>query len=147
MSRARHFFLTLRFRSATFHRSPPKSSVRKRSASHGWAQPTGESQQPSVQGKPMNSRKSMPAIVAAFVTAIIASPAQADLLEYVKKPDNSFEWKLKQKIEKDEGTIYDLHLVSQTWQNIKWEHQLQIYVPKGVKPTETMVLYNQGGKA
>jgi PhoPQ-activated pathogenicity-related protein len=36
--------------------------------------------------------------------------------------------------------------VSQTWQEIKWEHPLQVYVPKGVKPTETIVLWNQGGK-
>jgi PhoPQ-activated pathogenicity-related protein len=43
--------------------------------------------------------------------------------------------------------VHDLHLVSQTWQNIKWEHQLQVYVPTGVKPTETIVLWNQGGTA
>lgn len=78
---------------------------------------------------------------------LTAATARADLLDYVKKKDDSFEWKLKEKIENPAGTIYDLHLVSQTWQNIKWEHQLQIYVPKGVKPTETILLYNQGGKA
>jgi PhoPQ-activated pathogenicity-related protein len=47
----------------------------------------------------------------------------------------------------DEGTVYDLHLVSQVWQGITWEHQLQVYVPKDVKPTATMFLWNQGGKA
>src|ERR1051325_2135021 len=76
-----------------------------------------------------------------------AGLARADLLEYVKKPDPSFEWKLKEKIAHPAGDVYDLHLVSQTWQKIKWEHQLQIYVPTGVKPTETIVLWNQGGKA
>ena len=76
-----------------------------------------------------------------------AGLARADLLEYVKKPDPSFEWKLKEKIAHPAGDVYDLHLVSQTWQKIKWEHQLQIYVPKGVKPTETIVLWNQGGKS
>ena len=45
------------------------------------------------------------------------------------------------------GTIYDLHLVSQVWEGITWEHQLQVYLPKGVKPTATMFLWNQGGKA
>jgi PhoPQ-activated pathogenicity-related protein len=85
----------------------------------------------------------------AIVSALLigTGSAHADLFEYVKKADDSYSWKLKEKIERDDGTIYDLHLVSQTWQGIKWEHQLQIYVPKGVKPTETMVLYNQGGKA
>ncbi len=87
------------------------------------------------------------AILASLALPLVAGSARADLLEYVKKPDPSFEWKLKTKTENDLGTVYDLHLVSQTWQTIKWEHQLQVYVPKGVKPTETIVLYNQGGKA
>jgi PhoPQ-activated pathogenicity-related protein len=95
----------------------------------------------------MIHKQRLAAIFAGIVTFVVAAPAHADLLEYVKKPDDSFSWKLKEKIENDQGTIYDLHLVSQTWQGIKWEHQLQIYVPKGVKPTETMVLFNQGGKA
>lgn len=73
--------------------------------------------------------------------------ARADLLEYVKKKDDSFAWKLKEKKAHELGDIYDIELTSQTWQGIKWEHQLQIYVPKGVKPTETVVLWNQGGKA
>src|SRR3954447_24966635 len=76
-----------------------------------------------------------------------AGAVRADLIEYVKKPDPSFEWQLKGKLDHPQGDIYDLHLVSQTWQGIKWEHQLQVYVPKGVKPTETMFLWNQGGKS
>jgi PhoPQ-activated pathogenicity-related protein len=83
------------------------------------------------------------------VIAILMAPAiaRADLLEYVKKKDDSFAWKLKEKKAHELGDIYDIELVSQTWQGIKWTHQLQIYVPKGVKPTDTIVLYNQGGKA
>src|SRR5262245_3387969 len=87
-------------------------------------------------------------VVLAFVAFALAVPAvRADILEYVKKPDDSFSWKLKEKIQHPLGDVYDIELVSQTWQGIKWEHQLQIYVPTGVKPTETMVLWNQGGKA
>ncbi|MBM3994598.1 MAG: hypothetical protein FJ303_10665 [Planctomycetes bacterium] len=78
---------------------------------------------------------------------LFAAAAHADLIDYVNKADASFEWKLKEKIDHPLGTVYDLHMVSQTWQTIKWEHQLQVYVPKGVKPTETIVLWNQGGKA
>jgi PhoPQ-activated pathogenicity-related protein len=78
--------------------------------------------------------------------AIGVASARADLMDYVKKKDDSFEWKLKDTVESKEGTIYNLHLVSQTWQKIKWEHDLQVFVPKDVKPTETMILWNQGGK-
>ena len=76
-----------------------------------------------------------------------AAAARADLLAYVKKADKGFSWKLKSKTALADGTVYDLHLVSQVWQGITWEHQLQVYLPKGVKPTATMFLYNQGGKS
>src|ERR1700686_3381694 len=95
----------------------------------------------------MNPPKTTSCLLLSAMFLIVTGQARADLLEYVKKPDDSFSWKLKEKIENDDGVIYDLHLVSQTWQNIKWEHHPQIFVPKGVKPTETMVLWNQGGKA
>jgi PhoPQ-activated pathogenicity-related protein len=76
-----------------------------------------------------------------------SAAARADLLAYVKKADKAFSWKLKAKIDHPAGTVYDLHLVSQEWQGIRWEHQLQVYLPKDVKPTATMFLWNQGGKA
>ncbi|MCI0680695.1 MAG: PhoPQ-activated pathogenicity-related family protein [Gemmataceae bacterium] len=77
----------------------------------------------------------------------IASEARADLFSYVNKPDASFSWKLKDKLETPDGTIYHLQLVSQTWQDIRWEHDLQVFLPKGVKPGGKMLLWNQGGKA
>ena len=49
----------------------------------------------------------------------VAGPARADLFDYVKAPDPSFEWKLHEKIDHPLGTVYDLHLVSQTWQKIR----------------------------
>lgn len=81
--------------------------------------------------------------------ALVASTnmVRADLLDYVKKPDEAYAWKLKEKKETPEGTVYDIHLVSQVWQGITWEHQLQVFLPKGVKPTTTMFLWNQGGKS
>src|SRR5262249_7016512 len=56
-----------------------------------------------------------------------------------------FAWKLKKKVDHDLGTVYDLHLVSQTWHDVAWEHALQVYVPKKVKPGATMFLWNTGG--
>jgi PhoPQ-activated pathogenicity-related protein len=84
----------------------------------------------------------------AFVAvSLVAVPAaRADLMQYVKKADPSFVWKLKKKDTVPSGTLYYLDLTSQTWQGIKWDHVLQVYLPKDVKPTATMVLYNQGGK-
>jgi len=82
-----------------------------------------------------------------LLSASVAGTAHADVLDYVKKPDAAFSWKINSKTVQADGTIYDLHLVSQVWQGITWEHQLQVYLPKDVKPTATMFLWNQGGKA
>lgn len=69
-----------------------------------------------------------------------------DLAAYIKKPEPDFAWKLVDTTESDAGTIYKLHLVSQKWHNELWEHDLVVTVPKGAKPSKTMVIYNTGGK-
>src|SRR3954449_9917899 len=93
------------------------------------------------------STRRLPLAAVALTFLAWAVPARASVLDYVKVPDKEYRWELKQKIDHPEGTVYDLHLVSQVWQGIKWEHQLQVYLPKGVKPGAKMFLYNQGGKA
>lgn len=97
-------------------------------------------------------RRCSPLAVSRWPIALVASLAMtgsawADLLDYVKKADPEFSWKLRSKTMNEAGTIYDLELVSQVWQGITWKHQLQVYLPKGVTPTATMFLWNQGGKA
>ena len=81
--------------------------------------------------------------------SLIATPGWADLQEYVRKPEAQFEWKLKNKIDSEQSgdRIYDLHFVSQIWQENKWQHQLQVYRPVGVAPNSTMFLWVTGGSA
>jgi PhoPQ-activated pathogenicity-related protein len=75
------------------------------------------------------------------------SPAPpSDLTDYVGKEDKSFAWKLVGKTVSDTGTVYELDLVSQTWHDIKWEHKVQVFVPKDAAPRATMMLWNQGGR-
>ncbi|HKA07368.1 MAG TPA: PhoPQ-activated protein PqaA family protein [Gemmataceae bacterium] len=76
----------------------------------------------------------------------VTCSARADLYDYVKKPDDSFRWSVKTKAQSDSGTTYTFNLTSQTWQGIKWEHQMLVYVPDGVKPTDTLFLWNTGGR-
>lgn len=92
----------------------------------------------------MNSASLRRGLVAAALF-LGSTPLQAGLIEYVQKPDATFEWKFNGKKESLQGTIYDLHLFSQTWQNIKWQHRLQVYQAKGTQPAETMFLFNTGG--
>lgn len=75
-----------------------------------------------------------------------ACTARADLNEYVKRPDDSFRWALKSKVAAPSGTVYTIELTSQTWQGIKWDHLMAVYVPDGVKPTDTLFLWNDGGR-
>src|SRR3984957_8804261 len=86
-------------------------------------------------------------LLALAATFACLGPARADVIEYCKTPDKEFKWEVKGKTENPDGTVYDLHLVSQVWQGIKWEHQLQVFLPKDVKPGATMFLFNQGGQA
>jgi PhoPQ-activated pathogenicity-related protein len=76
-----------------------------------------------------------------------AGTVRADLPEFVKKPEPKFEWKLKEKKEVLDGTVYDLQMTSQVWHDITWTHQLQVYQPKEVDPNATMLVYVTGGKA
>lgn len=69
-----------------------------------------------------------------------------DLTDYVGKADPTFAWKRAGKSETAGGTAYLLDLTSQTWHDIVWTHKLQVFLPKGVKPTATVVLWNQGGR-
>ncbi len=85
------------------------------------------------------------ALVTLFVC--LATPARADVIDYVKIPDKEFRWEVKSKTAVADGTVYDLELISQVWHGITWQHQLQVFLPKDVKPGATMFLYNQGGKA
>jgi PhoPQ-activated pathogenicity-related protein len=85
-------------------------------------------------------------LFAAMVLVGYLTPARADLLDYVKKPDDKFSWKLTKKVDLGTGTVYNIHLVSQEWQGVTWTHELQVFLPKDVKPSATMFLWNQGGK-
>jgi PhoPQ-activated pathogenicity-related protein len=86
-------------------------------------------------------------VLAAALLGLAVSPVQAGLLEYVKKPEPKFAWKLKEKTVSEGATVYDIELTSQEWQKIVWKHQLQVYQPKDVKPNATMLVYNTGGTA
>lgn len=80
----------------------------------------------------------------AFVTA---DEIPDGLRKYVARPETVYRWELKGKLERGTNTVFDLHLVSQDWQGIVWEHQLQVYQPAATKPAATMLLWNQGGRA
>ena len=88
----------------------------------------------------------LPALIAASLACTFAA-AYADLFDYVAKPDQAFQWELRGVVDQPQGRVYDLHMVSQGWQGIKWEHQIQVYEPQNLEFPGVMVLFITGGSA
>lgn len=71
--------------------------------------------------------------------------AHADLDAYLKKPEPAYTWKKNSQKTVAGGTVYDLHMVSQTWQNLNWEHHIEVFYPEKVTHPHFCVLLNTGG--
>jgi PhoPQ-activated pathogenicity-related protein len=85
------------------------------------------------------------AAVVGLVLIAFAVPARADLLSYLHRPEPAARWDLVDKKPMAGGTVYTLHLVSQVWHDIKWEHSVVIYRPDKIAHPETCGLLNTGG--
>jgi PhoPQ-activated pathogenicity-related protein len=83
-------------------------------------------------------------VAASFLTT---STARADLDEYVKKPDRAFAWKIEDQKTSAPGTVTRLRLTSQAWQDIIWEHQLEIYEPAQLTYRDAVLLFITGGSS
>jgi PhoPQ-activated pathogenicity-related protein len=75
----------------------------------------------------------------------LSSAAYADLKDYVHKGDKVYTWYKQSEVKNSLGAIYDLHLVSQKWQGITWEHRLQVFTPKKNEFPGACVLLVTGG--
>jgi PhoPQ-activated pathogenicity-related protein len=71
--------------------------------------------------------------------------ARADLAEYLAKPDPSYQWELREKTPVPGGTLYDIRLTSQTWQDIVWQHNLNLFVPEHSVVGNSAMLMIDGG--
>ncbi|HZP83830.1 MAG TPA: PhoPQ-activated protein PqaA family protein [Chthonomonadaceae bacterium] len=81
-----------------------------------------------------------------FLLAVgLTNRAGADLDAYLKRPEPAYKWEKRSETTVNGGTVTDLHLVSQVWQGITWEHRLQIFRPAHVAHPEFCTLLNTGG--
>ncbi|HSV75361.1 MAG TPA: PhoPQ-activated protein PqaA family protein [Chthonomonadales bacterium] len=81
----------------------------------------------------------------ALVVALCAGPAGADLRAYMRQPDASFRWEQRSHAERPFGTVTDLHMTSQTWQGIRWDHRVVVFTPTVQRHPDTAVLVITGG--
>ncbi|MBN1851445.1 MAG: hypothetical protein JW829_01925 [Pirellulales bacterium] len=68
------------------------------------------------------------------------------LMDYVKMPDSTFAWEIRNTARQDGCLIADIDLTSQTWQKIPWKHVLQAFVPDEIRHESTVLLFITGGK-
>src|SRR5262249_55727189 len=84
-----------------------------------------------------------------FVVAVLAVLVQgaswAGLDAFLRKPEPAYRWATNGEQVVDGCRIYDLHLVSQVWQGITWEHRVQLFRPETLDHPEFCALYNTGG--
>ena len=85
---------------------------------------------------------------ALFATALLfltAATQAADPLEaYVAKPDDSFKWELKSRVETNGFTTATLQMTSQTWRTSAWTHTIQIVRPSKMRHTDIAFLFITG---
>lgn len=72
-----------------------------------------------------------------------------ELTDYVAQPDEHFAWCLQSREERwllgrPWGTIHTLHVRSQRWQGVIWEHEVIVYIPPGLSPGQTWLLWIDG---
>jgi PhoPQ-activated pathogenicity-related protein len=93
----------------------------------------------------MSSPQARLAAAVCFAALASTAPARADLADYVKKPDDAFSWKVKNKENVNGVRVWEISLVSQKWHDIVWDHELVVYLANDAKPGKTMMLFNTGG--
>jgi PhoPQ-activated pathogenicity-related protein len=82
---------------------------------------------------------------ASILVLLWCAGARADFDSFIKRPEPVYKWEKRGEEKMAGGVVYDLHLVSQTWQGIVWEHRLQIFVPEHPKYPHFCALLNTGG--
>jgi PhoPQ-activated pathogenicity-related protein len=83
-----------------------------------------------------------------IMTGLISSvplSAQDELSHYLQQDDGVYQWEVKSSKAVNGGTVYDLLLTSQKWQEIIWQHQLRIAIPAQFRDTHHALIFITGG--
>src|SRR3954451_19042026 len=67
------------------------------------------------------------------------------LKNYIERPDKSFAWHIRGRVEAAAGNCLELILTSQTWHDTVWKHHLFLYKPAMVADTTHALLIIDGG--
>jgi len=86
------------------------------------------------------------ATVMGLAASLLAgTDARAGLEEYVKRDDPAFAWEVTDRQDVGGGQVSRIKLTSQKWQDIVWQHRMEIYELPDVKHPDTVLLFVTGG--
>lgn len=68
-----------------------------------------------------------------------------ELDAYIAQADDSFQWKIVEKVDKPTEKLFVVELTSQTWHGIPWKHYMIIVEPKELKSPDCALLFVSGG--
>ncbi|OYW24374.1 MAG: hypothetical protein B7Z55_02350, partial [Planctomycetales bacterium 12-60-4] len=88
-------------------------------------------------------------LTAAAADAVVPIPNDNipnGLFRYVSREEPKFEWKLEDEQTVAGVKVFQLKLISQTWQGIDWQHPLYVYEPAVLKHPGQMLLFVTGGR-
>lgn len=82
---------------------------------------------------------------AVAIMLLAGSGVRADLFDYIALPDDSFAYEFTGTETALLGKVHSIHMTSQTWQGIKWEHEIRVYEPSRVEYPDLMGMLITGG--
>jgi PhoPQ-activated pathogenicity-related protein len=85
------------------------------------------------------------ALPAAEVKEAAPGEVPEAIFKFMERPEPAYRWELKETKTTQAGRIHHLHLVSQVWHEITWEHALFVYEPSQIDHPEHMLLFVTGG--
>src|SRR5207253_1002721 len=83
--------------------------------------------------------------LACGLSCLFAGRVDADLLEYVQRPDPATRWEKRSDRETGGVRGVEIDLVSQTWQGSPWRHRLRITIPSQPASSDLALLVVTGG--
>lgn len=93
----------------------------------------------------IDRRRFLSLLTLAALGGAFPAAAHADFYAYIARPEPAYRWEKRGEKKVEGGVIHDLHLVSQTWQDLVWEHRLQLFWPEKVDRPGYCTLLNTGG--
>ena len=77
-----------------------------------------------------------------LLVVALCRPVAADVLSYVRQPDDAYRWQVGAKVL---GGAVNLDLVSQRWQGSEWKHTITVFRPQRVTQPDVAMLLITGG--